>query len=123
MKNMENASLQRMIRCACALACALFIGGALISAQAPAPESAEIEARAHDMLSKLTLEQKIELIGGISDMFTHAEPSIGLPSFKMSDASVGVRTYGPTTAYAGGVALAASWDRQFARELGESLGK
>jgi len=123
MKNMENASLQRMIRCACALACALFIGGALISAQAPAPESAEIEARAHDMLSKLTLEQKIELIGGINDMFTHAEPSIGLPSFKMSDASVGVRTYGPTTAYAGGVALAASWDRQFARELGESLGK
>ncbi|HKF48374.1 MAG TPA: glycoside hydrolase family 3 C-terminal domain-containing protein [Terracidiphilus sp.] len=112
-----------MIRCACALACALFIGGALISAQAPAPESAEIEARAHDMLSKLTLEQKIELIGGINDMFTHAEPSIGLPSFKMSDASVGVRTYGPTTAYAGGVALAASWDRQFARELGESLGK
>ncbi len=41
----------------------------------------------------------------------------------MSDASVGVRTWGPTTAYAGGVALAATWDTEFARTLGESLGK
>ena len=75
------------------------------------------------MLAKLTLEQKIELIGGVDGMFTHAIPSIDLPRFKMSDASVGVRTWGPTTAYAGGVALAATWDPDFARKLGESLGK
>ena len=91
-------------------------------AQAPAPDSSAIEAKAHDMLAKLTLEQKIELIGGVDEMFTHAEPSIGLPRFKMSDASVGVRTWGPTTAYAGGVALAATWDPDFARSLGQSLG-
>ena len=56
-------------------------------------------------------------------MYTRAIPSIGLPRFKMSDASVGVRTWGPTTAYAGGVALAATWDPDFARKLGESLGR
>ena len=56
-------------------------------------------------------------------MYTHAAPAIGLPRFKMSDASVGVRTWGPTTAYAGGAALAATWDTDFARKLGESLGK
>jgi len=43
-------------------------------------------------------------------MYTHGIEAIGLPSLKMSDASVGVRTWGPTTAYAGGVGLAASWD-------------
>ena len=75
------------------------------------------------MVAKLTLEQKIELLGGVDDMFTHAHPAIDLPRLKMSDASVGVRTWGPTTAYAGGVALAATWDRDFARKLGESLGK
>jgi len=75
------------------------------------------------MISKLTLEQKITLIGGVDGMYTNAIPSIGLPRLKMSDASVGVRTWGPTTAYAGGVALAATWDREFARKLGESLGK
>jgi len=34
-----------------------------------------------------------------------------------------VRTWGPTTAYAGGAALAATWDREFARRLGEGLGR
>jgi beta-glucosidase len=93
------------------------------AAQAPAPDSPAIEAQAHAMLAKLTLEQKIDLLGGVDAMFTHPAPAIGLPRFKMSDASVGVRTWGPTTAYAGGVALAATWDREFARKLGESLGK
>lgn len=95
----------------------------LAGAQAPAPDSAAIDAKAHALVAKLTLEQKIELLGGEDGMFTHAISAIGLPRLKMSDASVGVRTWGPTTAYAGGVALAATWDRAFARELGESLGK
>ena len=92
-------------------------------AQAPAADSKEMEAKAHTLLAKLTLEQKIELIGGVDSMFTHAEPNINLPRLRMSDASVGVRTWGPATAYAGGAALAATWDRDFARKLGESLGK
>jgi beta-glucosidase len=75
------------------------------------------------MVAKLSLEQKIELLGGVDSMFTHASPAIDLPRFKMSDASVGVRTWGPTTAYAGGVALAASWDPELARKIGESLGR
>jgi len=75
------------------------------------------------MVAKLTLEQKVELLGGVDNMFTRPMPSIELPRFKMSDASLGVRTWGPTTAYAGGVALAATWDTDFARKLGESLGR
>ncbi len=93
------------------------------NAQAPAPASPEIEAKAHAMLAKLTLEQKIELIGGVDVMFTNAESVIGLPRFKMSDGPLGVRTWGPTTAYAGGAALAASWDPALAHKVGEGLGK
>ena len=95
----------------------------LVSAQAPVSDSPEIEARAQAWLAKLTLEQKVELVGGVDSMYTHAAPAIGLPRFKMSDASVGVRTWGPTTAYAGGAALAATWNTDFARKLGESLGR
>ena len=94
-----------------------------IAAQAPAPDSSAIEAQAHALLSKLTLEQKIELLGGIDGMYTRPMPAIDLPRFKMSDASVGVRTWGPTTAYAGGSALAASWDIDLARKLGQGLGR
>src|ERR1035438_2977374 len=97
--------------------------GLIASAQAPAPDSPQIEAKAHSLLARLTLEQKIELLGGVDRMFTKAVPAIDLPRFKMSDASVGVRTWGPTTAYAGGVALAATWDPELARKLGVALGK
>ncbi|MGA2277146.1 MAG: glycoside hydrolase family 3 N-terminal domain-containing protein, partial [Terracidiphilus sp.] len=93
------------------------------AAQAPVPDSPAIEAKAQALLAKLTLDEKIKLLGGVDGMFTQPIPSIGLPRFKMSDASVGVRTWGPTTSYAGGVALAATWDQEFARRLGEGLGR
>ena len=75
------------------------------------------------MVSKLTLEQKIHLLGGVDEMFTHAMPSIQLPRLKMSDGPLGVRSWGPTTAYAGGAALAATWDPTVARQVGEGLGR
>ena len=73
---------------------AILLCGALgASAQAPAPDSPAIEAKAHALVARLTLEEKIKLLGGVDSMFTQAVPSIGLPRFKMSDASVGVRTW------------------------------
>jgi beta-glucosidase len=128
MKKAESPSIQtfvgvcRGLLSLAAVVCLLCLRLTAI-AQAPAPDSPAIETKAQAMLSKLTLEEKIKLIGGVDSMFTNAIPSIDLPRFKMSDASVGVRTWGPTTAYAGGVALAATWDREFAKELGESLGR
>jgi beta-glucosidase-like glycosyl hydrolase len=101
----------------------LFAGILAVSAQAPVPDSPAIEAKAHAMIAKLSLEEKVELLGGVDHMFTRPMPAIELPQFKMSDASLGVRTWGPTTAYAGGVALAATWDTDFARKLGKSLGR
>ena len=96
---------------------------ACVVAQAPVPDSPAIEAQAKAMLSKLTLDQKIQLLGGVDSMYTQAIPSIDLPKLKMSDASMGIRTWGPTTAYAGGAALAATWDRSLARKAGESIGR
>jgi beta-glucosidase len=128
MKTLKNYAVQSICRpVVTGLVCALLAGFLAASvaawAQAPVPDSPEIEAKARAMVAKLSLEQKIELIGGVDSMYTHAIPAIGLPRFKMSDASVGVRTWGPTTAYAGGVALAASWDPELARRIGEGLGK
>jgi beta-glucosidase len=93
------------------------------SAQAPAPDSPAIEAKAIALISKLSLEEKIDLLGGEDGMFTRAVPAIGLPRFKMSDGPVGVKTWGPTTAYPGGAALAASWDPALAQKIGEGLGR
>ncbi|HEY1254673.1 MAG TPA: glycoside hydrolase family 3 N-terminal domain-containing protein, partial [Terracidiphilus sp.] len=124
MKNSNLSFARSIFTFGIAALIALLPGCAVIaSAQAPAPDSPAIEAKAQALLAKLTLDEKIKLLGGVDSMFTQTIPSIGLPRFKMSDASVGVRTWGPTTAYAGGVALAATWDKDFARSLGESLGR
>ncbi|WP_348265234.1 glycoside hydrolase family 3 C-terminal domain-containing protein [Telmatobacter sp. DSM 110680] len=128
MKNSTKASIQSIVHAQLAglavgvLACLFWCSGNSV-AQAPSPDSPAIEAKAKAMVAKLTLDQKIKLIGGVDSMFTNDIPAINLPRLKMSDASVGVRTWGPTTAYAGGAALAATWDREFAKELGEALGR
>ena len=68
------------------IAIALFFSPASTVAQAPVPDSPAIEAKAQAMLAKLTLEEKIKLLGGVNNMYTQAIPSIDLPRFKMSDA-------------------------------------
>jgi beta-glucosidase len=73
------------------------------------------------MIARLSLRQKLELIGGEDNMFIRAEPAAGFPRLKMSDGPMGVRTWGPDTAYAGGIALAATWDRSLAHQMGVSI--
>ena len=94
------------------------------AAQAPVPDSPAIEAKAHEMVTKLTLEQKIVLLGGVDDgNYTRDVPSIGLPRLKFSDGPMGLRAWGPDTAFGGGVALAAAWDPDLASRVGEAIGK
>lgn len=92
-------------------------------AQGPKPVTASMQQRADALVQKLTLEQKLDLIGGQDNMFIRAEPSIALPKLKMSDGPMGVRTWGPSTAYAGGIGLAASWDTDLANRVGVMLGQ
>ena len=123
MKNLQICRSQTFLPAFWAVLSLSFFTGSLVLAQAPAPDSPAIEAQAHAMIAKLSLEQKIELLGGIDNMFTRTMPAIDLPRFKMSDASVGVRTWGPTTAYASGASLAATWDTDLARKIGEAIGR
>ena len=102
----------------------MLVGVALCSrAQAPSSDAPAIEKQIDALLAKLTLEQKIDLIGGADGMSIRAIPEIGLPNLRMSDGPVGVRTWGPTTAYTAGIALAASWDPELAERVGKSLGE
>src|ERR1035441_7949651 len=91
----------------------------------PQQQSAEeIDRKVEVMLGKLTLAEKIEMIHGVSDMvITPSVPKIGLPALKTSDGPMGVRSWGPTTAYAAGIGLAASWDTKLAQRVGLSLGR
>lgn len=87
------------------------------------PSKTDAEKRADSILSKMTLDEKLEIIGGINDFFTRPNPRLGIPPLKMSDGPMGVHDYGLTTAYPAGIALAASWDRDLAHRVGISMGK
>lgn len=83
---------------------------------------ANVEDRVESMLKKLTLEEKIDLIGGVDDFYIRASDKIGLPRLKMADGPVGVRNYGPATVF-GGIGLAATWDPELAGRIGATIGQ
>jgi len=87
-----------------------------------AQPQADVEARVDSLLKQLSLEEKIDLIGGVNDFYIRDIPHIHLPRLKMSDGPVGVRNYGPSTAV-GGVGLAASWDPELAQRVGTIFGE
>ena len=68
-----------------------------VFAQPPSLVTPAIEARAEAMLKQLSLEEKIDLIGGVNDFYIREIKHIGLPALKMSDGPMGVRNYGPST--------------------------
>jgi beta-glucosidase len=74
------------------------------------------------MLKQLNLEEKIDLLGGVDSFYIRAIPRIGLPRLKMADGPLGVRNYGPSTAF-GGIGLAATWDPTLAQRIGAVIGQ
>jgi beta-glucosidase len=83
---------------------------------------AATEARVESLLKQLSLEEKIDIIGGVDDFYIRAIPRIGLPRLKMADGPIGVRNYGPSTVF-GGIGLAATWDPELAQRIGTIIGE
>ncbi len=102
--------------------------GALLAfsakAQAPHPLTDADRQRIDQIVHKMTLDEKLDYIGGM-EMTIRAVPSVDVRALQMSDGPVGVRldTGFPSTTYAGGIALAASWDRELAQRVGAGIGR
>ena len=85
--------------------------------------SAPVEDRVNDLLSNMTLAEKLDYIGGINGFYIRAISRLGVPAIKMSDGPVGVRNDGQTTAYPAGILSSATWDVELVNKLGIALGK
>jgi len=81
------------------------------------------ETRVEKILSQMTLEEKVDYIGGVNAMSIRPIPRLGLPEIRMSDGPLGVRRDTPSTRYPGGIALAASWNRALAAREGLSMAR
>jgi hypothetical protein len=73
---------------------ALILSSPLLVLSQTQTSSPDAEARANSLLKKLTLEEKVDLIGGVDDFYIRSSEKIGLPRLKMADGPVGVRNYG-----------------------------
>jgi beta-glucosidase len=100
----------------------------ITSAFAQSPErykdpKAPVEERVRDLLSKMTLEEKIDMLGGVEDFYIRPSERLGIPKIKMADGPLGVRNYGKATAFPAGIAFAASWNKELTHRYGEAVGK
>jgi len=79
------------------------------------------ERRIEQLLQKMTLEEKIQLLGGDETGFNGPGiERLGIPPLKMADGPVGVRA-GRATAFPVSVNMAASWDRDLVNRYGVAL--
>jgi beta-glucosidase len=83
----------------------------------------DMDERVESILSKMTLEEKIDMLGGTDGFFVRDMPRLNLPKLKMADGPVGVRNFGPATSMAAGVSLAATWNPALAERVGTELGR
>jgi beta-glucosidase len=77
------------------------------------------EHRIEGLIKSLTLDEKIEMLGG-TGFATKPIDRLGIPSIKMTDGPVGVR-WDHSTAYPVSAAMAATWDTAMVRRIGIAI--
>jgi beta-glucosidase len=98
-----------------------------------------VEQRVADLLGRMTLEEKVAMLSGSGWMESQPNQRLGIPSIKMADGPMGVRSWAgssaltsapgstvlkvTSTAFPAGVAMAATWDTDLLRREGQAIGQ
>jgi len=97
-----------------------------------------VDQRVQDLLGRMTLQEKVAMLSGADWMQTVPNQRLGIPSIKMADGPIGIRSWtGPssegkaekaknqvaTTAFPAGVAMAATWDTDLLQSEGQAIGQ
>ena len=98
--------------------------------------SLPVEQRVQDLLGRMTLQEKVAMLSGADWMQSVPNERLGIPSIKMADGPIGIRSWaGPssetkgakkqvtTTAFPAGVAMAATWDTDLLQSEGRAIGQ
>lgn len=117
---------------------ALYAAATATTAQTPVylDDSAPIEARVADALSRMTLEEKVAMCHAQGKFSSPGVPRLGIPELWMSDGPHGVRaeinwndwgyagwTNDSITAFPALTALAATWNPELAAAYGKAIGE
>ena len=87
-------------------------------------ETASIENRVEDLLSRMTLEEKALMVAGDTTGFdSRVNERLGIPALRMTDGPVGVRWGDSSVAFPVSVCMAATWNPELIYEYGRALGR
>ena len=80
---------------------------------------------AKNLTAQLTLEEKAQMITGSGGMTSRGIERLGIPEKTMADGPCGIRGEKEKnhTTFPSISALAASWDKEIAKKMGEALGE
>ena len=85
-----------------------------------------VEERVEDLVRRMTLEEKIDLLAGYQDFYLHPCERLGIPAFKLADGPLGLASwglFGKATAFLSALSLSASWNRDLAARVGDCYGQ
>ena len=131
------------IQCCCTFVVASVLVSAGLPAQTAVPANAPykdtslpVEKRVVDLLGRMTLEEKVSMLAGSGWMESMPIERLGIPSIKMADGPMGVRSWAGssaitsaantpikvlTTSFPSGVAMAATWDIALVQREGQAI--
>src|SRR4051795_8207685 len=92
------------------------------AAGTPTPDDG-VEQRIESILSRVTIEEKIDMLGGVRGSDVPGVPRLGVPSMATADGPFGVRHGSRSNVMAGGIALAATWNTELAEQVGREVGR
>lgn len=105
----------------CLLGICVILTGCLSQTKNPAQDLNVVDQKVDALLQKLTLKEKISLLGG-TGFATKPIPRLGIPALKMDDGPIGAR-WGKSTAFPSGTGMAASWDTTLLYDVGRAIGE
>lgn len=100
--------------------------------------SVPVDQRVQDLLGRMTLQEKVAMLSGADWMQSVPNERLGIPSIKMADGPLGIRSWaGPsaetraevagkqitTTAFPSGIAMGATWDIDLLQSDGQAIGE
>ena len=83
----------------------------------------EAKKRAAELVAKMTLEEKLEYIGGYNRFYIRPIERLGIPEIRMADGPQGVRNNTKSTMFASGIAVASTWSKDAVYNMGVGLGQ
>ncbi len=84
-------------------------------------ERAPLDKRVDDLVARMTLDEKLEMLGG-TGFGTKANARLGIPEIRMTDGPQGVR--GPyATAFPSMLSMVATWNPEIMRKVSAAIGR